>query len=304
MKLRDFAVLGILVMVLFQLITSAASIYLLTRMSPAIERILSENVTSITAAEKMLVTLSVLEPRNEKRKIIGDALVNARKNTFSTKGRALLDAVENDVEAALAGDTAAKSRIALALEDLSSLNRAAMRHTDEVAKRIGNQGAWAMALLGIVGFFAGVLVIRRIVRGVIAPVEEIRSVLEAQLSGESARRVYLRNVAPDISELGALVNQYLSKRGVEQSVFRTNDALRAALLHFMDAASQPVLLASSSGETIAANSAMEILMRSEQKKDVENILSSVGEENASAVSGWNITSLKEVAFLVYKELPR
>ena len=138
----------------------------------------------------------------------------------------------------------------------------------------------------------------------IAPAEEIRSVLEAQLSGESARRVYLRNVAPDISELGALVNQSLSKRGVEQSVFRTNDVLRAALLHFMDAAPQPMLLASSNGETVAANSAMEIMMRSDRKKDVENVLNSVGNGNASAVSGWHITSLKDIAFLVQKEAPR
>lgn len=298
MRLRDFAVVGIVAMVVFQIVTSFASINLLTRMSPAIERILSENVASNTAAEDMLVCLTRRDSEGERRKAFLDALTRARRNITEAQENSVLDAVERRMDAALAGDTEAVSLVGMSLHELAGINRMSMRRADEEAKRIGNRGAWAMAILGIVGFFAGVLVLHKIIRGVIAPVEEIRRVLDAQLKGDTSRRLFLKNVAPDFLEVSGLINRLLSHR-IEKVHDSESDIHRLALLHLIDASDAPTALLSLKRETLAANRAMEKILRGDEKSAVKQLLSEISTV-AAAPSGWRVTDLKGRALLVQK----
>ena len=285
MRLRDFAIIAIGAMVLFLVITAFASIRLLSRMSPAIEHILSENVASNTAAEDMLICLVEDGDSGERREQFEDALSRARNNITEPGEPALLDSVEKRMDAALAGDAAAATKIAETLRELSHLNRLSMRAEDEEAKRIGYAGAWAMAGLGILGFLAGAFVIRRMVRNVIAPVEEIRRVLNAQVNGDPMRRLVLKRAVPDLREMESLINRVIDMRATDD-IRAKRDQERAALVYLLERESAPWALLSARGELLAAN------------REAETQLASIDAEPALSVSeriteeaGWEIISL-------------
>ena len=293
MRLRDFAVIGIGAMVLFQVVTAFASIRLLTRMSPAIEHILSENVASNTAAEDMLICLIEDDDPALRRRRFRDALTRARNNITEPGEAALLDAVESQMNAAQAGDTAAATAIAETLRALSHLNRLSMRTQDEEAKRIGYAGAWAMAGLGIVGFLAGAFVIRRMVRNVIAPVEEIRRVLSAQVKDDPMRRLVLRRAAPDLRDIESLINRVIDMRSSDD-IRAKRDQERAALLHLLDREQAPWVLLSPEGELLAANRTAEDQLANAEKDTALSI-----NERISEKEGWEIISLTGGARLAH-----
>ncbi len=212
MRFRDFTIMGIGAMLLFQLATSFAAINLLTRMSPAIEKILKENDVSIAAAERMFASLINVGDLEIRKKNFTDALDLAEKNITEPGEGQILSDIRRNFGAAFNEELISKTSVYESIHQLVEINRRSMLRADDEAKRLGNAGAWTMAFLGIAGFFAWILVLRKINRLITVPLEEIRNVLVAHTEGHLQRRIFLRNAVPDLQETASLVNKLLDSK--------------------------------------------------------------------------------------------
>lgn len=234
-----------------QVATSLAGIAMLDRMSPAIGRILRENVDSVRALEEMLTVLAAPGPAD--RAAFEAALVSAEGNVTEPEEPALLETIRGRSAAALAGEPAARRAAVEALAELGRVNRAAMVRADGEALRIGSAGRWTLAFLALIGLAASLLSIRRANERLLAPLAELHAAVSAFRQGDLHRRC--RALGP--SELSDLLE------GVDELLDRAERAApaapreathdRAALLALLDRLGRPALILDASGALVAAS---------------------------------------------------
>ncbi len=231
--------LSLFALLVIQVISSFASIALLARMGPAIERIIAENEYSVHAAEDMLFVLANCPTGQpcDRAQEFRAALARARSNVTEQAEGPVLREVEQGLGPALSGEPEARKRVMDALRRLAAVNRSSMHQAGASAKRLGVAGAWATVLLGLVGFGVAVVLVRRLARRVVVPVQELDRVMVAVVAGESQRRSQIRDAPPELEELSRGLNQLLD-RTVAQRFAATpasGAALdRAVLLHVLD----------------------------------------------------------------------
>ncbi len=208
MTLRGSFLAGIGALVAIHLATAFGAIGLLTRMSPAVRDILAENVYSIEAAEDVLMVLvsSAAADSAVHASVIEGAIGRARANVTELDEVAAIDDLERWGTAALAGDPAALLEAVAAADRLIAINRDAMQRASLRALNLGMTGAWAAVVLALAGFLVGAFVIRRIMRGVVEPVEELRSALAAHSLGDRFRRCQARSASQEMRQVFGAVN--------------------------------------------------------------------------------------------------
>lgn len=175
------------VLIGLQALTALAGIGLLDRMSPAIGRILDENVASAEAVEAMLRVLVAPTPSEAQRREFMETLASAESNVTEPEETELLRVIRANAEGALGGDSAARARAADALAELGDVNRGAMARADGDARRLGLAGRWALAFLALVGLAGVVLSARRIRTRLLAPLVELSAVVWVICSGDPHR---------------------------------------------------------------------------------------------------------------------
>ncbi|MCB9741783.1 MAG: hypothetical protein H6740_04160 [Alphaproteobacteria bacterium] len=282
--------LGIAAILAIQLLTSVAGVTLLGRMSPAVEQILMENVYSTEAVEEMLADLA----RGAPAESFDDALERARGNVTEAAERPLLDRVDADREAALAGDPEARARVVQALRELGDVNRGSMGTADLAAQRLGLAGAWAMALLGFVGFVVSLLVYRRVQSRLLWPMREIAAVLEAVSAGDAHRRCAGGETEPQLARTLSHLNRVLDQRGASP---RSDEdpRLRAALLALLDRVQdRPAILGGVDGQVLATNAQALRALRGERGPR-QLLAEALGGELGE---GWEIERLNEELWLL------
>lgn len=268
MRARDEIRLAIVSLLAIQVITSFGAIGLLGRMAPAVERILEENVYSITAVEQMLgVMASAPGPVGPaERERFDDALARASSNITEDAERPVLRAIEASDEAALRGDPQARRRLVDSLEELGEINRASMERLDAEAKRLGTAGAWGAAILGMLGLLLSVITARRLSRRLVSPLENLWRTVTAFHVGDPHQRAHIDDAPPEIDEVGRTINQLLdvhhesseSARGDQASLDRT------AMLYMLDQRPDPQVVLDPRGEVVATNHAANALMVGER----------------------------------------
>jgi methyl-accepting chemotaxis protein len=207
--------IGIGILVATQMVLAFTAIGLLSRMAPAIDRILQENVLSIEAAEEMLVVLALSREGVGHRDLDGQffgALERARDNITEREEREILDRVEDGYRRFEEGSTSALAPTIQAVQRLVRTNREAMRRTRDQASRLSEAGAWAAVLAAIFGFAAGIIVVVRIQRRVVEPMDEIYAVTKSCSEGDSFRRCQLRDAPGEVREIMATLNDLLDHR--------------------------------------------------------------------------------------------
>lgn len=191
MDLRRELQMLVLTLALFNLILAFGAIGLFVRMGPAIERILEENVASLFAAEEMLTEFAkaggkTLPPQATRK--VEAALASALDNITEEAERPILERMKRDRSEAVLSDGTARQQFVSDVESLISINREAMVRVDRKAQRLGRAGAWAAALIGLLGFCTSLLVLARLQRRFVRPLVELHQVLEGARTGERFRR--------------------------------------------------------------------------------------------------------------------
>jgi hypothetical protein len=252
-----------------QLVTSAGAIVLFGRMTPAIERILRENVYSAEAVEVMLVALAEAEEDPGAHERFFGALARAKDNVTEEDERPPLATLERVGAAAISGDGAATQEALSALRRLGNINRAAMQRADQNAQRLGSAGAWAAVFLGLAGLGASALTVRNLHRRLLLPLAEIVAVARAARANDPRRRCVRTHASGELETVMVALDELLDDR--ERAAPRganIGDAREhRALIAMLDRYPEPAIVIDEHGEIVAASaSALEHLAKSSELK--------------------------------------
>ena len=167
------------------------AVVLFDRMSPAIHRILADNVVTLVDVEQMLAVIGQPElPQAEAHKRFGDALHRALQNLTESDERPLLERIQVVWQDALREDStpAARQQLLTLLLDLSEVNRVSMEVADEEAARLGAAGAWSVVLLSLAILALSQFFGRRLDVRVVQPLRGLQEVVQAAEGGDRHRR--------------------------------------------------------------------------------------------------------------------
>lgn len=286
MRLRLEISIGAGILLLLQLLTAFSAIGLLSRVSPAVEQILRENVYSIEAVEEMLVVLAA-DPGPPAGARFDAALRRAEGNVTIAEERPLLDAIRADRAAALKGDVDARRRVVENLQALSGVNRDSMQTANQNARRLGVTGTWAAVFLGFGAFLVGVGVYRRLRDRVEAPITEFDRALIAARKGDTLRRCQQYDAPEELTRMRQNLN-WLLDRIVQFD--RSDDPIeRLALLALLDQRSAPTLLIHRREGVRASNQAA-LKRFADKSLSVQALLPTLTAERP-AWPGWELLSI-------------
>jgi hypothetical protein len=249
------------VLLALQTATSLVAIALLSRMSPAVERILAENVASAEAVEEMALLLARPSMDDISRASYRTALDRASKNVTEPEEQPLLAELASFAQLALAGEPDARRHSLDALERLGHINRRAMARARDEAERLGMAGAWAVTALAVLALAVSFIGAMRTRRSILAPLAEIGRVVAAHRAGEQrARCTLLRGGSEEVTLVCAGLNDVLDHCERTQARDDAGRLDRAVLLHLLDDRAEPVVIVDAGGELIAANRDAEALL--------------------------------------------
>lgn len=235
-----------LVLVAIQVVTSLAGIALLARMSPAIGSILATHQATIECAERMLAAVAL-----DDGGAFEDALRRAERSARDPDDAAALARVRS-LGARARTDAGVRRELIAELRRLAHANRRAMQHADRDARRLGLEGRWALALLGLLGLLASALAMHRARVHLTLPLTELVALLVARRAGDRHRRytpparTELASVLADVNEIIDAAEHPVRARGVEAA------GLRAALAELLDREGA-ALVADADGDLVAAS---------------------------------------------------
>lgn len=262
MRIRDEVRLGVAALLAIQVLTMIAAVGLLARMTPAIDRILEENDTSLRAVERMLMALSAPPTTDEeelslRRLQFERALAEAEANITLPAEDPVLERVVEQYDAALAGYPGALAVVRGDLWELAEINRESMLEANERAKRLGTAGAWALVFLGLIGLGLSLTLMRRARSKLINPVYELGAVLEACSAGDIHRRFNPVGASREFQQVAEVVNSLVAEHfsGLARDWESVAKLDRIALLRLLDAEPDPTLVCEQQGTITAANEA-------------------------------------------------
>lgn len=281
MNLRRELRLTLGTLVVLNLILSFGAIGLLSRMSPAIEQILEENVYSIAAAEEVLAELAQMDgvATQRSRQRMRDALSRASGNVTEHEEAPALRAVRQHLPDALDGVASARRTVVESLQEFIAVNREAMRRTDSEAQRLGRAGAWAAVFVGFSTFALGLVIGIRLRSRILWPLVELSEVLVDVRRGYNQRRCRERNAPLEIREVTRAVNELLDER-----LARGHDAARPdedleheALSTLLRREPRPAVVVDRDGTIFRANAAALARLSEQDGEHIREALRSLRE---------------------------
>lgn len=284
-------------------LTTFTALGVLARMSPAIERIRGENLHSVEAAGEMLAVLGAhTAVASESVERFRQALARAEQNVTVADERQVLDVVRDLGTVALAGPGPERGRVVDALRQLVRINLDVTKTADLEAQRLGLAGGWAVAAIGIVALCLGWIAVHRLGRGLLQPLAHLKAVAADHRRGDPHRRVGALPQAPELDEVGRLVDGLLDERAgwarLAGEPSDEPDVLRRALLHLLDREDGAVFVVDDAGKPVACSrKALDVLGRDTEgslKRDLVALVRGV----APAHGGFTAEQVGEGSWLV------
>ena len=261
-------------------LTALVAINLLQRMTPALAEVLEENVDSMDAVGDMLAALAIVplsdtEAAALARKRFSAALEDAAANRSEPEEAAFIAELRAVETAAMTGEPLAVLRARRALEALGRVNRAAMQQASVEAQRLGAAGAWAVALLGMFGFGASLIVTRRLLRRIVAPLQEVERVLEAVERGDRLQRCATRGFRAHPHQLLCRLNRLLDAENQPSDESGSPEGSMPVVPWLLDAWGGPVALVDGEGRILSTSRQALELLANEQGPALREALRSV-----------------------------
>lgn len=200
------------------LIMAIGAIQVIIRMTPAIERIIARNESSIRAGVEMLSVLALSDGKamDEPLRVKFEAALQLAKNNVAEPAQDdTLAEIDRLSSGALRGETEARQEMVSAIMRLGMINRAAIFRADHAARQLGTAGAWGGVFMSACIFLAGVIFIRGVIRRVVRPLEEIQAVVAAQRRGESMRRCSGTDLPQEVKIIFSGINEILDQRQLQ-----------------------------------------------------------------------------------------
>lgn len=260
MRLRTEASLGLGALLSVQILLVMLTIALLTRMGPAIERILEENVYSSEAVEDMLASLASSPPGPVPAEF-SMALARARRNITEDAEAPTLATIEGHAVEAFQGNRGARAEMVEALRSLGRINRSSMTEADHRAQSLGQSGAWGAAILGALTLGLVVVIFRRMRLRLEVPLEAVRQTAHRVRAGNLQARVPRIRGAVELETLAQDFNWMLDQglgAGPRTAVASDDpraDDIRRLLSWLLDRSGEAVMVLDGQGRRVAASDA-------------------------------------------------
>ncbi len=213
MKLVHSIRMGAWVLIILNLLMAFGSIWVFLRMAPALDNIIKRNTRTLVSCEMMLANIAQMTGNEaEDNKYITafvKAFEQAKNNITEEREPLVIERIAKNYSAAFTRDREALKNTVQAIVDLSDINKRAMVVEDVKARKLGSAGAWGVVFMAIAVFIVTMLIMRSMKKNLIHPIEEIYSVIEANLKGESMRRCYGARVSKDVKILYSGLNDVL-----------------------------------------------------------------------------------------------
>ncbi len=301
MQLRREFFLGVGTLVGLNILLAFGAIGLFTRMGPAIERILEENVVSSEAAEEMLSVLieAARGPvGDESRRRFEAGLELAMANITEEDEKPVLSRIQESHAAALSGEAEAIARVVQSVQRLAAINRLAMSDADRRAQQLGAAGAWAAVFIALGSFLLSAIVIASLERRVVAPLVELHAVLEVARVGDGHRRCRMAKGPIEVQRVLTAVNTILERlflgpdNDVRSRVESRAKIERHALVHLLEERQEATVLIDEEGEILAANNQGLAILGAPDGQDVRQLLRETPRSDPSPPEGLEPTRLE------------
>ena len=201
--------LSVWLMIIFNLLISFGAVWSFQRMNPEIQSIYQRNVVSIDACEKMLLALtrSNIDPSE-----FNTALDIAANNITEDGEKPVIDNIRVLFQQLLAGNAEAKSQLIAEIVKLNNCNKEAISDSAKNAQRLRQSGAWGIVMMTVLFFVVAIFFEQRLRRALLAPLQEVSSVLDAHSKGDNFRRCFLPGASADMKKLFQAINSLLDRR--------------------------------------------------------------------------------------------
>ena len=197
---------GVWLMIAFNIFLAVGSVWSFQRMTPEIERIYQRNVVSLDACEKMLLAMTADSVDSEQ---FQNALNIAGNNITENGEQSAIDRIKELFAQLQQGNTEIRPQLTAAVVELNNFNKQAIIDSAQRTQQLRSAGAWGIVFMTMLFFTAAIIFEQRLRRTLLAPLQEISSVMEARSHGDKYRRCSLPNVSPDIQRLFAALNNLL-----------------------------------------------------------------------------------------------
>jgi hypothetical protein len=256
MEIRRDVSLGTGLITAICVVLAFGIIGLFSRMTPAVEAILKNNVGSQAAAFDILEVVSHRSagaPLDAAR--LREAIARARANLTVEGESEAVAALEEALGAAAAGDAEAVRRLVEAARRLWDLNMTAMREADAGAVRLGAAGAWTAVFGGILVIVVALASWARLKQRVVEPLEDIARVLHGVRGQHPNLRCLRSGGAADIDQVRGHLNDLLDdmKRLQTGRVETGKAAIRASLVTTLEHLPHPAAIIHHDGRIVAGN---------------------------------------------------
>lgn len=219
MKISQSIKTGAWLLITLNLLMAFGSIWIFTRMAPAIEIIIDRNERSQQACEEMLAYLALVdETKSENdllKKSFETSLQTAQNNITEKDEPAALKIITDNYHEAFNRDLGSRKNTIYGLVHLGRINRLAMIKADKEARDLGNAGAWGIVFMAITTFLSGIIFIRKLLISTVKPIEEINRTIESYRSGDIMRRCTGYNLSKDMRNLFSNLNDILDRKHIQ-----------------------------------------------------------------------------------------
>jgi hypothetical protein len=260
MQIRREISLGTLVVTIACVVFAFATIGLFSRMTPAVEAILKDNVESQAAAFDLLEALA--RRREAGLGLFEDAqlraaLSRARDNITVPGEEAIVAGLEEAAATAFRGDEAGFVALADRARQLWSVNMEAMHEANASASRLGTAGAWTGAFGGMTIIGLALCLWFLLQQRVVGPIEDLARVLDDVLDGRPHARCRTVGGARDLDLVRSRVNTLLNSGQALRQVpsEKGKAAIRAALVTALEHLGHPAAVIHRDGRVLVANEA-------------------------------------------------
>ncbi len=213
MRIRSELRLGIGLLIGVQVTATVLAVRQLELLSPAVERVINDNISTLEAGEEILAALTRAESRTraERPMLVVRALETARAHLTLDGEAELVDIIDAHLDGALDGSPQDRARVVQAVRDLGDLNRRGVAEVDRDVQSRSIASAWVVLLFGVTAAALTLLLQRRWGDRFMLPILEMRDALADVESGNRFRRVTPLDGPDEAKELTAALNRLVDR---------------------------------------------------------------------------------------------
>lgn len=201
--------------IFINLLLGLGSLFLIERVIPAIDDILSENAYSISIATEMqeIVFQSVADQKvaPELAEIFWQVVDRAENNVTVPGEKQIIDEIKIFGKRYWEGDSESLILLTENMRQLININLNSMNEKNRTAKSVGLAGAWALGFLVLASLLLQLILRKLIFSNLMEPTAQLLAVIRDYSSGNHMRRFQSNDAFEEIKDVGHLLNRLLDE---------------------------------------------------------------------------------------------